>query len=163
MKKHDIFWPPTGNFSKIRNCVWQDGGNGDFRLRKCLEWWRFPTSESCRPGKGSGQWEEGGGGAWEGEASPGDVGVLVEEGVEVGGEDGVWQEWTGHWSAGQTQAGAAEPWRTGGTWGGLTRELGRRGSDGAGGLQDRFAVLLAALVTGQNGIHTELQQWPGVA
>ena len=66
------------------------------------------------------------------------------------------QEWTGHWTTGQTQAGAAEPW-TGGARRSLTRELERRGRSGRM-LQERFGVLLAALVTGENGIHTKLQQ-----
>ena len=90
--------------------------------------------------------------------------MLVEQGVEVGRQEGlqVGQEWTGHWSAGQTEGGGrtAEP-GTGGTRSGLTRELGRRGREGR--LQHRFAVLLQALVTGQDGIDTELQEGPGVA
>ena len=82
--------------------------------------------------------------------------MLVEQRVKVGRQDGMGQEWTGRWSTGQAQAGTAEPW-AGGTRSSLTRELDRRGRSGRM-LQERFAVLLAALVTGENGIHTELQQ-----
>ena len=91
--------------------------------------------------------------------------MLVEQGVEVGRQDGVvGQEWTGHHGAttGETQAGAAEA-RTGRTWSSLTRrELGRRGAGREGRhrrIQERFALLLATLVPGENGIHTKLQQW----
>ena len=89
--------------------------------------------------------------------------MLVEQGVEVGRQQGLemGQEWTGHWSAGQAEGGGTAEPGTGGTGSGLTRELGRRGREGR--LQHRFAVLLQALVTGQDGIHTELQQGPGVA
>ena len=53
------------------------------------------TSEASGPREGAREREESGGGAGEGEACPGDVGVLVEERVEVGRQDGVGQEWTG--------------------------------------------------------------------
>lgn len=86
--------------------------------------------------------------------------MLVEQRVEVRGQDGVVQERTGKRGAGQGKAGAGEAW-TRWTIGLTRRELrsGWRGTwRGHQVLQHRFAVLLSVLVTGENGIHTKLQQ-----